>query len=99
MDSGLLLSVFTSWEVIAVCLCVMLFLPLVFFVASTKSRPAKPSAAAARKGRSAAQPSATGAAEASAERPAGPEEETPARKAGAERAARPGATEPPEDRA
>jgi hypothetical protein len=38
MDSGLLLSIFTSWEVIAVCICVMLFLPLVFYVASTKSR-------------------------------------------------------------
>jgi len=38
MESGLYLSIVTSWEVIAVCLFLMFFLPLVFFVASTKSR-------------------------------------------------------------
>jgi hypothetical protein len=38
MESGLYLSIITSWEVIAVCLFVMFLLPLVFFVASTKSR-------------------------------------------------------------
>lgn len=38
MESGLYLSVFSSWEVIAACLFVMFLLPLVFFVASTKSR-------------------------------------------------------------
>jgi hypothetical protein len=38
MDSGLYLSVFSSWEVIAACLFVMFLLPLVFFLASTNSR-------------------------------------------------------------
>jgi hypothetical protein len=38
MESGLYLSIITSWEVIAVCLFLMFLLPLVFFVASTKSR-------------------------------------------------------------
>jgi hypothetical protein len=38
MDSGLYLSIFSSWEVIAACLFLMFLLPLVFFVASTKSR-------------------------------------------------------------
>jgi hypothetical protein len=38
MDSGLLKSVLFSWEVIAVCIALMLLLPLVFYVASTRSR-------------------------------------------------------------
>jgi hypothetical protein len=38
MESGLYLSVFSSWEVIAACLFVMFLLPFVFFVASTRSR-------------------------------------------------------------
>ncbi len=38
MDSGLYLSVFSSWEVIAACLFLMFLLPLVFFIASTSSR-------------------------------------------------------------
>ena len=37
MDSGLYLSIFSSWEVIAACLFLMFLLPLVFFIASTKS--------------------------------------------------------------
>jgi hypothetical protein len=43
MESGLYLSVFSSWEVIAACLFVMFLLPFVFFVASTKSRRRIPS--------------------------------------------------------
>ena len=38
MDSGLYLSIFSSWEVIAACLFLMFLLPLVFFIASTSSR-------------------------------------------------------------
>ena len=38
MDSGLYLSIFSSWEVIAACLFLMFLLPLVFFIASTTSR-------------------------------------------------------------
>jgi hypothetical protein len=38
MESGLYLSIFSSWEVIAACLLVMFLLPLVFFLASTNSR-------------------------------------------------------------
>jgi hypothetical protein len=38
MDSGLYLSIFLSWEVIAACLFLMFLLPLVFFLASTNSR-------------------------------------------------------------
>jgi hypothetical protein len=38
MDSGLYLSIFTSWEVIVACLFLMFLLPLVFFIASTNSR-------------------------------------------------------------
>jgi hypothetical protein len=38
MESGLYLSIFSSWEVIAACLFVMFLLPFVFFMASTKSR-------------------------------------------------------------
>jgi len=38
MDSGLYLSVLSSWEVIAACLFLMFLLPLVFFIASTNSR-------------------------------------------------------------
>ena len=38
MESGLFLSILSSWEVIAACLFVMFLLPLVFFLASTKSR-------------------------------------------------------------
>jgi len=37
MDSGLYLSIFSSWEVIASCLFLMFLLPLVFFIASTRS--------------------------------------------------------------
>jgi hypothetical protein len=37
MESGLYLSVLSSWEVIAACLFLMFLLPLVFFLASTKS--------------------------------------------------------------
>jgi len=37
MDSGLYLSIFSSWEVIAACLFLMFLLPLVFFIASTTS--------------------------------------------------------------
>lgn len=37
MDSRLYLSIFSSWEVIAACLFLMFLLPLVFFLASTKS--------------------------------------------------------------
>ena len=42
MDSGLYIKVFSSWEVIVVSLILMLLLPLVFFVASTRSKPRKP---------------------------------------------------------
>ncbi len=42
MDSGLYIKVFSSWEVIVVSLLLMLFLPLVFYVASTRSKPRKP---------------------------------------------------------
>jgi hypothetical protein len=38
MDSDLYLHVLSSWEVIAASLFMMLFLPLVFYVASTKTR-------------------------------------------------------------
>jgi hypothetical protein len=38
MESGLYLSVFSSWQVIAVCLFLMFLLPVVFFLASTTSR-------------------------------------------------------------
>ena len=38
MDSGLYTKVFTSTEVIAASLFLILLLPLVFFIASTKSR-------------------------------------------------------------
>jgi hypothetical protein len=38
MDSGLYTKVFTSAEVIAASLFLILLLPLVFFIASTKSR-------------------------------------------------------------
>jgi len=38
MDSGLYAKVFTSTEVIAASLFLILLLPLVFFIASTKSR-------------------------------------------------------------
>ncbi|MGA2977173.1 MAG: hypothetical protein ABSF77_17845 [Spirochaetia bacterium] len=44
MDSGLYLHVFFSWEVIATSLILMLLLPLVFFVASTRSRNRRPAA-------------------------------------------------------
>jgi hypothetical protein len=39
MDSRLLLRIFSSWEMIAVCIFLILLLPLVFFIASTTSRP------------------------------------------------------------
>jgi hypothetical protein len=39
MDSGLFIGVFSSWEVILTALLLMFLLPLVFYVASTKSRP------------------------------------------------------------
>ena len=39
MDSGLLLRILSSWEVIAACIFLILLLPLVFFIASTTSRP------------------------------------------------------------
>ena len=39
MDSGLLLRIFSSWEMIAACIFLILLLPLVFFIASTTSRP------------------------------------------------------------
>jgi hypothetical protein len=38
MDSDLYLHVLSSWEVIAASLFILLFLPLVFYVASTKTR-------------------------------------------------------------
>jgi hypothetical protein len=38
MDSGLYTKVFTSTEVIAASLFLILLLPLVFFIASTRSR-------------------------------------------------------------
>jgi hypothetical protein len=38
MESGLYVKVFSSVEVIAACLFLILLLPLVFFIASTKSR-------------------------------------------------------------
>jgi hypothetical protein len=38
MDSDLYLHVLSSWEVIAASLFMMLFLPIVFYVASTKTR-------------------------------------------------------------
>jgi hypothetical protein len=37
-SSALFVSLFSSWQIIAVCLLLMFLLPLVFFVASTKSR-------------------------------------------------------------
>ena len=42
MDSGVFGQVFSSWEVIATSLILILMLPLVFFVASTKARKRKP---------------------------------------------------------
>jgi hypothetical protein len=38
MDSDLFLHVLSSWEVIAVSIALILFLPLVFYVASAKTR-------------------------------------------------------------
>ena len=38
MESGLYLSLFSSWEMIAVCIFLILLLPLVFFIASTAGR-------------------------------------------------------------
>ena len=38
MESGLYVKVFSSVEVIVACLFLILLLPLVFFIASTKSR-------------------------------------------------------------
>jgi hypothetical protein len=59
MDSGLFLSIFSSWEMIGACLFVMLVLPLVFFVASTRSRrrPAR-RVPASHKSRTARKPAA-----------------------------------------
>jgi hypothetical protein len=37
-SSALYLRLFSSWQIIAVCLLLMFLLPLVFYVASTKSR-------------------------------------------------------------
>jgi hypothetical protein len=42
MGSGVFSQVFSSWEVIATSLIILLFLPLVFFVAATRSRKKKP---------------------------------------------------------
>ena len=42
MDSGVFGQVFSSWEVIATSLILILLLPLVFFVASTRAGRKKP---------------------------------------------------------
>jgi hypothetical protein len=39
MDSDLLIGVLSSWEVILTALLLMFLLPLVFYIASTKSKP------------------------------------------------------------
>jgi len=68
MGSGLFISVFSSWEVILTALLLMFLLPLVFYVASTKSRPKKPvSPRPPRAKVTRAQPAATPEPEAEAE--------------------------------
>lgn len=56
MDSDLYLHVFSSWEVIATSLILMLLLPLVFFVASTRSRNRRPPPVRIKSARSARPP-------------------------------------------
>ena len=62
MESGLFQSVLFSWEVVAGCIALMLLLPLVFYIASTRSRKKLTPPVYAR----------AGAAGKVAKRPAGP---------------------------
>jgi len=67
-SSAAYLRVLSSWQIIAVCLLLMFLFPLVFYVASTKSRK-KPIPRAPKKApvRGKARPAAAPAAEAEAE--------------------------------
>ena len=40
METGSLMLAFGDWEVIAACLFLMLLLPLIFFIASTRPQAA-----------------------------------------------------------
>jgi hypothetical protein len=56
MESGLLLGILSTPEVIGASVFLMLLLPLVFFIASTRSRPRRPVAKPAPKAPKAAKP-------------------------------------------
>jgi hypothetical protein len=42
MDSGLLLNLFASWQLIVACLAIMFLLPIIFFLASGKRARRRP---------------------------------------------------------
>ena len=72
MDSGLYTRVLTSGEVIAVSLFMILLLPLVFFIASTKSRRRLVGPSAARRPVRRSRPAPRPVEETEEEKPRGP---------------------------